>query len=139
MRKVMQASIVFLALSAATFSVYGQGGGGSPGGITLRPGGSHPDDSDKQEKANPNERPVTGVVTDADGKPVAGAVVELKNTETQQVQSVTTRDKGAYRFSGLKKDVDYQVKAIFKNQASPPHTLSALDPRTQPVVNLQIK
>jgi hypothetical protein len=66
-------------------------------------------------------------------------MVQLKNTKTQQVRSAITREKGEYSFSGLSKNVDYEVKAVLKDQSSAAHTLSTLDPRLQPVVNLQIK
>jgi hypothetical protein len=118
----------------------GAGGGGGSKGIPLGSGGSQSSGDDKKDdKKNANERPVSGVVTDADGKPVSGAVVQLKNTRTQEVRSVITQEKGDYRFSGLNKDIDYEVKAITKDHASAPHTLSTYDPRPQPVVNLQIK
>lgn len=85
------------------------------------------------------ERPISGVVTDGDGKPVVGAVVQLKNTRTLQVRSFITKDKGEYYFSGLSKDVDYEVKAQFSGKASPWKTLSSFDTKAQPVINLQIK
>jgi hypothetical protein len=141
MRTRITAFIFCLALSAFVLPVqaqFGGGGGGSPG-IPLGPGGQSHSDGDKEDKKNPNERPVSGVVTDADGNPVMGAVVQLKNTRTQEIRSVITREKGDYSFSGLNKSVDYQVRAATKDHFSEPHTLSALDPRPKPVVNLQIK
>jgi hypothetical protein len=127
-------------------SLHAQGGGGSQGGggggIPLGGGGGGhaPTEEEKSEaRKNAKERPLKGVVTDADGNPVPGALVQLKNTKTQQVRTLTTREKGDYLFTGLSKDIDYQVKAIFKDQASEPHTLSTFDNRAQPVVNLQLK
>jgi hypothetical protein len=116
----------------------GQGGGGG-GGIPLGGAGHSDDEGNKADKPNPAERPVTGVVTDADGKPVIGALVQLTNKQTTKVLSVITSDKGEYRFSGLKKESDYQLKATFKDHASAAHTLSQYDPRPKPVVNLQLQ
>ncbi len=82
------------------------GGGGANFSGSL---GGHDDDKDKADKSNPKERPVSGVVTDADGKPIVGAVVQLKNTRTQKRFSLMTREKGEYQFSGLSKDIDYQL------------------------------
>jgi len=85
------------------------------------------------------ERPLAGFVTDASDKPIIGAVVQLKNTRTLQVRSYITHDKGDYYFSGLNKDVDYEVKAQFQGHTSAMRTLSSFDTRAQPVLNLTIK
>ena len=136
--------VFLLALSAAVLPVHAQfggggaGGGGSPG-IPLGSGGNQDHSGDKDDKKNASERLVSGVVTDADGKPVVGAVVQLKNTRTQEVRSVITREKGDYSFSGLSKTIEYQVKALTKEHASEPHTLTTYDTRPKPVINLQIK
>ena len=133
----------FLAIAAvaipATAQMGGGGGAGGGGGIPLGSLGGHDDDKDKADKSNPKERPVSGVVTDADGKPIVGAVVQLKNTRTQKVLSLMTHEKGEYQFSGLSKDIDYQITASVKDHSSEPHTLSMYDPRAKPIVNLQIK
>jgi hypothetical protein len=86
-----------------------------------------------------SERPVSGFVTDADGKPVTGAIVQLKNTRTLQVRSYITREKGDYYFAGLSKDVDYELKAQSNGKTSAAKTLSSFDTKPQPVINLQIK
>ncbi len=93
----------------------------------------------EEQKRAAAERPVSGFVTDAEGKPAAGAVVQLKNTKTLQVRSYITHEKGEYFFTGLSKDVDYELKASMSGHASTPHTLSSFDSRTQPVINLQLK
>jgi hypothetical protein len=102
------------------------------------PGQAPPQRPPKGEKAS-TERPVSGFVTDADGKPVVGAVVQLKNTRTLQVRSFITRDKGDYYFSGLSKDVDYELKAEFSGRSSPTRTLSSFDTKAEPTINLQLK
>lgn len=139
MLKARLTLLLLLASSAIMIPASAQFGGGGGAGIPLSSPGSHNDDKDKGDKKSITERPVSGVVTDADGKPVAGAVVELKNSQTQKVLSVITRDKGEYQFSGLSKDIDYQLIATSNDHSSEPHTLSMYDPRTKPVVNLQIK
>jgi hypothetical protein len=143
MVKAAPAFLAFLAIAAvaipARAQIGGGGGTGGPGaGIPLG-GGNHDDNKDKPDKKSLTERPVTGVVTDTDGKPIVGAVVQLKNAQTEKVLSVLTRDKGEYQFSGLSKDIDYQLTATSKDHKSEPHTLSMYDPRAKPVVNLQVK
>lgn len=90
------------------------------------------------KKASP-ERLLAGIVTDADGKPLVGAVVQLKNTRTLQIRSFITKEKGDYSFAGLNKDIDYEVKAQFNGKTSPSRTLSSFDTKPAPVLNLQIK
>ena len=94
--------------------------------------------ADKKDE-NPNIRTVQGVVNDAQGEAVNGAVVQLKNTKTLQIRSFITRDKGAYYFHGLSKDVDYELRAEFNGDSSPSRTLSSFDTRKQPVVNLKLE
>ncbi|HEU5022515.1 MAG TPA: carboxypeptidase-like regulatory domain-containing protein [Bryobacteraceae bacterium] len=93
---------------------------------------------ENSEKKNPHERSVHGTVKDAEGNPAAGAVVELKNKRTQEIRSIVTRDKGAYLFSGLNKDDDYELSATQKDRASKPHVLSTYDPRENPLINLRL-
>jgi hypothetical protein len=97
------------------------------------------DKTDKPDKKAASERPLSGFVTDADGKPIVGAVVQLKNTRTLQIRSYITREKGDYYFAGLSKDVDYEVKAQINGHTSALRTLSSFDPKAQPVINLQVK
>ena len=88
---------------------------------------------------NANIRSVQGVVSNAQGDAVNGAVVQLKNTKTLQIRSFITRDNGAYYFHGLSTDVDYEITAGFDGATSAARTLSSFDSRKQPVVNLKLK
>jgi len=92
-----------------------------------------------QSKKAPAERSVTGIVTDATGAPVPGAVIQLKNMKTMQVRSFIARDKGDYYFHGLGTDVDYELKAQKDGHESPPHTLSSFDSHAEAIINLQLK
>lgn len=132
--------IAVFALGLPALGQFGGGGGGMGDGIPLG-GGGHKSSEDERPtaKKDPTLRPVRGIVTDADGKPVTGAVVELKDTRTQKVLSALTHEKGDYTFSGLKKADDYELKATFEEHSSEAHTLSSYDMREQPVVNLQLK
>lgn len=92
-----------------------------------------------QGKKAPAERSVTGIVTDAAGAPVPGAIVQLKNMKTLQVRSYIAREKGDYFFHGLGTDVDYELKAEFKGHESSSKTLSSFDSHTEATINLQLK
>ena len=65
----------------------------------------------EERREEANSRSVMGMVTDADDKPVSGAVVQLKDMRTLQVRSFITLDDGQYHFSGLRIDIDYELSA----------------------------
>jgi hypothetical protein len=117
--------------------------GNGPPAVVMSPAksdGSHPEYQSKEDKKKAAaERPLTGFVTDADGKPLMNAIVQLKDTKSLQVRSFITREKGDYYFAGLNKDIDYEVKATFNGKSSPTRTLSSFDTKPQPVLDLQIK
>ena len=93
----------------------------------------------EKKDENANIRSVQGVVNNAQGEAVNGAVVQLKNTKTLQIRSFITRDNGAYYFHGLSTDVDYELRADFDGASSGAKTLSSFDSRKQPVVNLKLE
>ncbi len=96
-------------------------------------------DSKKDKRQAATERIVQGSVYDSNDKFVNGAVVQLKDLRSLQVRSFITQENGAYHFSGLKVDNDYQLKADFKGYTSGWKTLSVFDTRKEPVVNLKLE
>ena len=92
----------------------------------------------KKEKDDPTIRNLQGQVTDPDDKPVAGAVVQLKDTRTLQVRSFITQANGDYRFSGLRADTDYEIKADYNGMSSDNRRLSNFDTRKIATVNLKL-
>ncbi len=88
---------------------------------------------------NAKVRTVQGVVSNAGGDFVNGAVVQLKNVKTLQIRSFITRDNGTYYFHGLSTDVDYQLRADFNGASSGDKTLSSFDSRKTAVMNLTLK
>jgi hypothetical protein len=87
---------------------------------------------------NANIRTVQGVVSNAQGEAVNGAVVQLKNTKTLQIRSFITRDNGNYYFHGLSTDVDYELRADSDGTSSGARTLSSFDSRKLAVMNLKL-
>src|ERR1700733_10972789 len=81
----------------------------------------------KKEKDDPTARSLQGQVNDPDDKPVAGAGVQLKDTKTLQVRSFITQANGGYRFSGLRTDTDYEIKAEYNGMSSDNRRLSSFD------------
>lgn len=94
--------------------------------------------ADKAAKEDPNIRSVEGVVTDADGQAVAGAVVHLENTKTLQVRSFIAKDNGGYSFHGLSTNVEYELKAEHQGATSDVKKLSVFDSRKRIVLDLKL-
>jgi hypothetical protein len=92
----------------------------------------------KKKSDDSNVRAVQGIVTDASGNPVPGAVVQLKNTKTLQVRSFITKEHGDYYFNGLSPDVDYELRAEANGVSSGSKGLSSFDSRKQAVINLTL-
>jgi hypothetical protein len=93
----------------------------------------------QKKSKEPTEKSISGVVTDAGGNPVPGAVVQLKNMKTLQVRSFISKEMGDYVFMGLPLDADYEVKAELNGKTSQTKTLSTFDSRTEAKINLQLK
>jgi hypothetical protein len=93
----------------------------------------------QKKNKEPQEKAVSGIVTDASGAPVSGAVVQLKNTKTLQVRSFIAKDTGEYFFQGLSTDVDYELKAESNGKSSGPKILSSFDSHAEAKINLQLK
>jgi len=92
----------------------------------------------RKQAQDQNVRSVQGVVEDPQGNLVEGAVVQLKNTKSLQVRSFITQREGNFYFHGLSPDVDYELKAEYKDLASPVRRLSVFDSRKKAVVNLRL-
>ena len=95
--------------------------------------------ADKKDKQEGNLRSVEGVVTDAQEKPINGAVVYIKNSKTLQIRSFITKDQGAYYFHSLSPDVDYELHAESNGATSSNKTLSSFDSRKKSTINLKLK
>ena len=91
-----------------------------------------------KDKEDPTVRSLQGQVVDPDDKPAVGAVVQLKDTRTLQVRSFITQQNGEYRFSGLRADTDYEVKADFNGMTSDNKRLSNFDNRKIATVNIKL-
>jgi hypothetical protein len=105
--------------------------------ITIPVGGSSPSDTNRKS-ARITSRLLTGTVLDKSDKPVANAVVYLKNTKTLMVKTYIAQNDGTYRFPELSPNVDYDVYAEKDGEKSKTKTLSQFDDRDKANINLQI-
>ena len=95
-----------------------------------------------QKKDKPRDtkiRNVEGIVSLPDGTPATGAVVQLKNVKTLQVRSFITQENGKYVYQNLSTNIDYELKADYKEYASPVRTLTVFDTRLDAIVNLKLE
>jgi hypothetical protein len=83
-------------------------------------------------------RSVTGVVTDKRGNSLPGAVVEIEDTATLAVISYITAKDGRYHFARLSIEVDYLLKAKYRNYWSKPKTLSKFSSKEHSTIDLVI-
>jgi hypothetical protein len=93
---------------------------------------------DKRPNEDGNTRSVQGVVTDASGKPVAGAVVQLKDTKQLQIRSFRTGEDGSYHFAGLGSNTEYELKADYEGATSGTKTLSIYNTQKTATLNLKL-
>lgn len=105
--------------------------------LTIPMGDSSSGDTNRKP-ARVTSRILTGTVTDKSDKPVANAVVYLKNTKTLAVKTYIAQNDGTYRFPELSPNVDYDVYAEKDGQKSKTKTLSQFDDRDKANINLQI-
>ncbi len=91
-----------------------------------------------QDKRESQLRTVRGDIVDRQDTPVKSATVYLKNMRTLTVQTHFSDESGAYRFSGLDPNVDYEVHAERDDSASATRTISSFDTRKEIVINLKL-
>ena len=93
----------------------------------------------ERKDTDPNGRSVEGTVKNDDDEPIEGAVVKLKDMKTLNIRSFITKADGKYKFSSLRKDVDYEIKADLRGSVGAPKMLSIFDSRKQAIINLKLE
>ena len=93
----------------------------------------------KKKEKDDGTRTLTGQVLDPGDAPLEKAVVYLKNKGNLQVRTYNTREDGAFHFSGLNPNIDYEVWAVHEGGQSAARTLSSFDGRKQVSLNLKIE
>jgi len=86
----------------------------------------------------PKPKRIHGVVQDLRGSPLAGARVFVRDMKKNTTRTVTTDVQGLYSVTGLPPDVDYQVHAEYKGQASEKKLISVFLTREDNVLNFQL-
>ncbi|MGA3293857.1 MAG: carboxypeptidase-like regulatory domain-containing protein [Candidatus Acidiferrales bacterium] len=91
-----------------------------------------------QNQKEPQLRTIHGSVIDKNENPAPASVVYLVNVKTQTVKTYIADDSGAYRFSGLDPNVDYEVHAEHADTTSSTRTVSSFDSRRDIEVTLKL-
>ena len=84
-------------------------------------------------------RTVTGTVTDKLGNALPKAVVEIENTRTMAVASYITEADGHYYFHQLSSDVDYTLRAKYRNLWSKSKLLNKFNTGARITIDLEIQ
>jgi len=92
----------------------------------------------QDNKGEAQLRTVHGTTVDKDDNPVPSSVVYLFNVKTQSIITRITDASGAYRFSGLDPNVDYEVHAEHNELTSSTRTISSFDSRRDIEVILKL-
>ncbi len=106
--------------------------------LTIPMGGGSGSSDTNRKSSRVTSRTLTGTVFDKSDKPVANAVVYLKNTKTLMVKTYIAQNDGTYRFPELSPNVDYDIYAEKDGKKSNTKTLSQFDDREKANINLQI-
>ena len=92
----------------------------------------------QDNKGQAQLRTVHGTVVDKNDNPAPTSVVYLLNSKTEAVKTTFADDKGAYRFSGLDPNVDYEIHAEKDGAKSQTRAISSFDSKKEIVINLKI-
>lgn len=88
--------------------------------------------------AQRTSRSLKGTVTDQHQVPLKGAVVQVRNEETDGVVSYITGADGRYSFKRLEGDTDYRIWATVHGHRSKRKNLSLFDPSKAKTINFTI-
>src|SRR5215471_3101865 len=86
-----------------------------------------------------NSKIIEGTVKDGADNPVAGAIVQLKNTKTSRVVDFATKDDGKFAFRELPLDADYELLAKRGDMATPVKKVSLYDTRKEVIINFKLE
>ena len=124
--------VIFVASLAVLFSLAIVAGSAVPAlGQAQFPGPK----KDKDRNAPKN---LNGQVVDKDGVGIREAIVYLKDKKSLEMKTHISDEKGAFRFTGLDPNEDYEVHAESKGALSPKRTVSSFDDRKEVYLVLEL-
>ena len=101
--------------------------------------GAIPAATQGQSMSDPSVRTLSGQVPDASHEPIRGAVVELRDAQSNEVVTFLTDADGHYEFKRLDGNVDYEVWVVFRERRTPTHSISKFDSHMAKVINFTMR
>jgi hypothetical protein len=96
------------------------------------------ENKEKPKKDSPY-RTIQGIVRDQSDNPVAGAIIQLKNTKTSKVVDFATKDDGKFAFRELSMESNYELLAKRGDLATPVRKVSIYDTRKDVTINFTLQ
>lgn len=95
--------------------------------------------SHSQDLSQPTVRTLSGTVTGTSHEPIRGAVVELRNSKSNEVISYLTDTSGHYNFKRLDGNTDYDAWVLFRGRRTPTRSISKFDSHMAKVIDFTIR
>jgi hypothetical protein len=96
------------------------------------------ENKEKPKKDSPY-RIIQGIVKDQADNPLAGAIVQLKDTRTSKVVDFATKSDGKFAFRDLSMENNYELLAKRGDLASPVKKVSIYDSRKEVIINFTLQ
>jgi hypothetical protein len=96
------------------------------------------ENKEKPKKDSPY-RIIQGIVKDQADNPLAGAIVQLKDTKTSKVIDFATKSDGKFAFRDLSMENNYELLAKRGDLASPVRKVSIYDTRKEVIINFTLQ
>jgi hypothetical protein len=96
------------------------------------------ENKEKPKKDSPY-RTIQGIVRDQADNPVAGAIIQLKNTKTSKIVDFATKDDGKFAFRELSMEINYELLAKRGDLATPVRKVSIYDTRKDVTINFTLQ
>ena len=84
-------------------------------------------------------RNLHGIITDSSHEPIRNAVVQLRNSNTNQIITFITNTDGQYSFKRLDSHTDFQVWVEFRGMRSETRSISMFDSHLDKVINFTVR
>ena len=95
------------------------------------------ENKEKPKKDSPY-RVIQGIVKDQADNPLAGAIVQLKDTKTSKILDFATKDDGKFAFRDLSMEITYELLAKRGDLATPVRKVSIYDTRKDVTINFTL-
>ena len=96
------------------------------------------ENKEKPKKDSPY-RIIQGIVKDQADNPLAGAIVQLKDTKTSKIIDFATKDDGKFAFRDLSMEINYELLAKRGELAAPVKKVSIYDTRKEVIINFTLQ